>query len=313
VNRPLPDGYTRRPASRDDIDALAALWRRSDESLGVEPNSGETFLRWILTLPFLLLDRDSVVVEHGGAPAAFAVAIRDPASEGSAMEWFGMVDPAHLGRGVGGWLVTWADRVVEQRADERPFAVRSIGPARDAAAHELLAKAGYAPVRTSWDMAIDVRAGVAPPEPPDGVRVRTFQSGRDERTFWQVAEAAFAEHFGFAASPYESWEAAWYRSDSWDPSRVLLAEIDGDVVGELAWFDAGPDGYVASLGVLKLHRRRGIASFLLRAAFADIAAAGFQRSTLSVDTENETGALALYRSVGMEPIREDRVFQRGDG
>lgn len=268
-------------------------------------------MRWILGVPFVQHDRDTVVIERGGETVGLGVAMRDPASVGSGLHWFGVVDPAHHGRSLGAWIVSWADAVVRQREAEGSFDVRTMCPAVDDAAHRLFGAAGYEQIRLSWDMAITLTGG-APPvgELPPGVSVRRFETGRDERTLWQVEESAFAEHFGFAPSPYESFEAEWYGTEDWDPSRVLLAEVDGEVVGELAWFDTTPDGYIANLGVLKEHRRRGIAKALLKIAFGDIAAAGLERATLSVDTENTTGAVALYRTVGMEPIRESHVFQR---
>jgi ribosomal protein S18 acetylase RimI-like enzyme len=201
--------------------------------------------------------------------------------------------------------------VVEQRASERPFDVRTACPAVDDDAHRLFESSGYEQVRISWDMAI-VFTGGEPSvgDPPDGVLLRAFEAGRDERTLWEVEESAFEGHFGFAPSPYESFDAEWYQSSDWDPSRALLAEVDGVVVGELAWVDAASDGYIYNLGVLKEHRRRGIATALLRTAFAHIAAAKYERATLSVDTGNESGAVELYRALGMEPIRESHVFQR---
>jgi ribosomal protein S18 acetylase RimI-like enzyme len=142
------------------------------------------------------------------------------------------------------------------------------------------------------------------------VQLRPFETGRDERTFWRVAEAAFEQHFGHTPTPFETWSQEWYAAEDWDPARVLLAERGREVVGELAWIDADPDGYIVSVGVLEAHRGLGIAKALLRRAFVDIAASGFEHATLSVDAENVTGAVQLYRSVGMEPVRESRVFQR---
>ena len=161
-------------------------------------------------------------------------------------------------------------------------------------------------------MSIDAAAPSDPIDLPEGVSIRTFESGRDERTFWEVAEATFVDHFGHAPTPYESWAAAWYDTDDWDPHRVLLAEIGGEAVGELAWIASGTDGYIASLGVLEAHRGKGIAKALLRAAFVEIGRKGFTHATLSVDVENVTGALQLYHAVGMEQIREFHFFQRRD-
>lgn len=312
MSRAAPDGYSARLATRDDVGAFAALAERYDVSLEVEPFPLQSFLEWILGVAYVHLGRDTVVLEQDDRACAFAIAMRDPASTGSAMLWFGMVDPQHHGRGLGAWLIRWAHGVIEERASvEGAFTVRSEFPAEDVRAHELFARAGYAHVRTNWDMARPLDDVPERPMALEGVIIRRFEPGRDERTWWAVAESAFAEHFGFTPLPYESWEADWYQSEGWNPSRVLLAEADGEVVGALGWFKSVSDGYIGSLGVLASHRGRGIGSTLLREAFADIAEAGFARATLTVDTGNATGAVDLYRAVGMLPFREGHVFERG--
>jgi mycothiol synthase len=307
----LPSGYTQRPATLDDIDAIGALFRRSDDRLGLRPESAESFLRWALGLPFVVLARDTVVVDGGGGgPTAFACVMRDPAEVGSSLDWFGVVDPAHLDRSLGTWILGWAMTVADAREpDEGPFQRQTNIPALDEAAHRLLAVRGFTQIRTMWSMHRDVR-GIVRSQPPAGVMIRRFETARDERTFWEVSEAAFEGHFGHVPTPYESWEADWYRSHDWNPGRVLFAEVDGVVVGETAWVDAGDDGYIASVGVFEAHRGRGIGTALLHAAFADIAEAGFANATLGVDTENATGAVGVYRSAGMQTVRESHIFER---
>jgi mycothiol synthase len=306
----LPSGYTQRPATLDDIDAIGALFRRSEDRLGMRPESAEAFLRWAFGLPFVELARDSVVIESGGGPSAFGGVMRDPALVGSSLDWFGVVDPAHLGRSLGTWIVRWAMAVADGREPtEGPFRRQTNIPAPDEDAHRLLAVQGFTQIRTMWSMHRDVR-GVARSAPPIGVTIRRFEPGRDERTFWEVSDAAFEGHFGHVPTSYESFEADWYRSHDWNPDQVLLAELDGDVVGELAWVEAGDDGYIASVGVLEASRGRGIGTALLHAAFADIAEAGFANATLGVDTENATGAVGVYRSAGMQTVRESHVFQQ---
>jgi mycothiol synthase len=307
---PLPAGYVSRSASLEDIDVLAAVWARNDTHYGLRPQSAVSFLSWVLPLPYVSLERDTVIVEQANVPAAFAISSRDPSSVGSAFHWSGVVDPAHLGRGLGGWLLRWATVGAEaRRTTEGTFDVRSVVPAPDESGCALLAASGFEPVRTMWDMRRDLRDAEIDRSLPEGLALRTFETDRDERTFWEVAETSFEEHFGHAPTPFATWEQEWYASSDWVPSRVLLAEHDGEVVGELAWVDADPDGYIVSLGVLEEHRGRGIAKALLRRAFADIAAAGFAEATLTVDAANVTGAVGLYRSVGMEEVREYVVFQ----
>jgi len=306
----LPLGYTQRPATLDDVQGIGALFDRSETALGLRVEDAATFLTWVLPLSFVALERDTVVVERDGDAVAFAGVMRDPAAIGSALDWFGVVDPKHLGLGLGACLVEWAFGVATVREpEEGPFDVRTNIPAPDGPAHDLLATYGLRHVRTMWTMHRDVR-GIAAAQPPDGVTIRSFAPGRDERIFWEVAESAFEGHFGHVPSPYESWEDAWYLAKDWAPDRVLLAERDGVVVGETAWVQAGEDGYIATLGVLAAHRGRGIGTALLRAAFVSIAEAGFANATLGVDSENTTGAVGVYRSVGMEPVRESHVFER---
>jgi mycothiol synthase len=307
----LPTGYDRRPASLDDVEALAEMWARHDAHLGLRPESATAFLRWLLGLPYVSRERDTVIVELDDRPVAVGIAGHDPTSPGAAFHWRAVVDAAHVGRGLGAWLVAWAIGIADHRsAEEGPYDLQTIIPAPDEAGGALLEASGFEQVRIGWDMHLDLPVDEIDRSQPEGVHLRTFEPGRDERTFWRVAEAAFEQHFGHAPTPFETWVQEWYAADSWDPARVLLAEQGGEVVGELAWVDADPDGYIVSVGVLEAHRGLGIAQALLRRAFADIETAGFAHATLSVDAENATGAVQLYRSVGMEPVREDRVFQR---
>jgi len=307
----LPADYGSRPLSLDDVGSISAVWRRCDASLGVHPESPESFLGWVLRLPEVVAERDTLGIERDGELVAFAVVQRDPASDGSALSWFADVDPSHQGRGVGSSIFRWALGVAEQRLrDEGPFDVQTMASAPNTAARRLFESAGFRHIRSMWDMHREVHRDDEAPALPEGVTIRTFEGGRDERTFWSVSEASFAEHFNHTPTPFESWGARWYATDDWHPERILLAERAGEVVAEAAWVDSDPDGYIVSVGVLPGHRGRGIARSLLRRSFADIAAAGFANATLSVDTENTTGAVELYRSVGMEPIRETHIFQQ---
>jgi ribosomal protein S18 acetylase RimI-like enzyme len=125
-----------------------------------------------------------------------------------------------------------------------------------------------------------------------------------------VHEDAFDGHFGFVPKPYESFAAEWYDAEDWDPAKVLFAEAGGEVVGEIAWIHAEPDGYIPSLGVVPAHRRQGIAAALLARAFDAIAQAGHRRATLSVDSENATGAVGVYERAGMHAYRAWHVYER---
>jgi ribosomal protein S18 acetylase RimI-like enzyme len=294
----------------DDIDEVAALFRRRDEGLGLHPEPVHAFLGWMLRLPFVDLERDTTVLERDGAIVASLTSFRDPALPGAYLASEGAVDPAMRGQRLGAWLLARLDAVVADRADELPFDVHALVPSVDRAGNELLGAHGFAMVRVNHEMAIDLAAARRTFEPPPDVTLRTFEEGRDERAMWETHQLAFVDHFGFTPMPYESWEKEWYASDDWDPSHVVIAEVDGSPAGHVGWVDADPDGYIVDVSMLPAFRGRGIAKSLLSRAFDDIAAAGKRRATLTVDTENTTGAVGLYEAVGMLPYRAWHVFAR---
>ena len=68
--------------------------------------------------------------------------------------------------------------------------------------------------------------------------------------------------------------------------------------------------YVSILGVLREFRGRGLARLLLRTAFVQARDMGLAGTALHVDSQNPTGATALYRSVGMTPAQVYVAFER---
>ena len=125
-----------------------------------------------------------------------------------------------------------------------------------------------------------------------------------------VVDAAFVTHFGYFEETFEDWWAQQQADDTWDPSLGLVAELDGTIVGYSNNGVIDGTGYVFELAVAPQHQGRGIGRALLKHSFASFAARGNRTGRLGVDTENVTGAHELYRSVGMVPVREQRVFEK---
>jgi ribosomal protein S18 acetylase RimI-like enzyme len=90
----------------------------------------------------------------------------------------------------------------------------------------------------------------------------------------------------------------------------LVAELDGRIVGASNNGVIDGTGWVFELGVLPEHQGRGIGKALLRRSLKVLADRGVRTGRLGVDAENPTGAVELYRSVGMVPIREQRLFEK---
>lgn len=189
--------------------------------------------------------------------------------------------------------------------------------AKDVAACSVLEASGYVQVRRFWQMGVDLAdSPVIEPVPPLGVTKSVAAGERDRRLLHSIHESAFAEHFGSVARPYEQW-LAWHnnRQDA-APDLWWLAWLDGESVAEITQ-DHSRDGvnaaYVRSLGVAPTARGLGIGRWLLKCAFADAARRGRKQMCLTVDSDNTTGATALYESVGMVSEVVIDLFRRPIG
>jgi ribosomal protein S18 acetylase RimI-like enzyme len=73
---------------------------------------------------------------------------------------------------------------------------------------------------------------------------------------------------------------------------------------------------MGALGVLRHHRRKGLGRALLLEGMRALRRRGCTHLTLGVDSENLTGALRLYESVGFREWRTGVTFRkvlRGEG
>ena len=307
----LPEGYAARPATLDDVDDVVTLRTAHDLAVSGRSEPYREFYGWMWRLPFVDLARDTLLMhDRQGALGAIGHVSWDPAA-GGPMQAVGRVHPAHLGRGLGAAVLRWSQTAAEGREGAGPTVLFSSAPAADAVAGQLFVRHGFRHVRNSWDIELALSGSERAGDLPDGVCVRPFEPGRDERALYEVSEETFAEHFGRRPMPYESFAAEWFDAEDFDPSLVWLAQIEGEIVGFVAAIAFESEGYVGSLGVRKPFRGRGIATCLMRQAFAELAARGFRLASLSVDAGNETGAVELYRKLGMNVRSEIHIYATG--
>ena len=169
---------------------------------------------------------------------------------------------------------------------------------------------GYRPIRTFWQMRIDLDPSFEAGPVPRDVTVRSHVEGVDDRAAYEAAEEAFASHFGWVHESFDEWWAHQRADETWEPGRGSVAEIDGRIVGASINGVIDGTGWIYELGVRNAWQGRGIGRALLRHSFERFARDGINVARLGVDTENVTGALELYRSVGMRSVREWRVFEK---
>jgi mycothiol synthase len=286
-----------RPATRDDLPAIAELFRSIEEAVNGRPSHLDAAAvgDWLHTISF---ETNTWLFEEDGqlVAAAFAQCFGERGNS------VGGVRPSAWGRGLGARLVDIMEgRVVDEGAKR----MHSWTVAGDAAAERLFEGRGYREVRRFWEMAIELESD--PPDP--SVRVVVFREEEAEQ-FHAAIEEAFAEHWEHEPEPFERWWTRQRRRENYDPTLWFVIR-DGDEIAGVARCDARPPtGWVGALGVRRNWRGRGYGRALLQHSFREFRRRGLTRAGLGVDAANSTGATQLYESVGMHAEQENVVWEK---
>ncbi len=313
-----PAGYAVGPATRADFDGIVSMVLAADIADWGEPDFMPEFLEHEWSFPQLDLGRDTWLVAdaRSGEPVAYTWLLhRDEHRE---LDGWGVVHPAHRGRGIGSFLLDVVEARAAEHAESSPepggASLRWGVSAVDDAAHRLLERRGFEEERHMWrmDVHLEPRAdGAAEPPCPPGIAIRAFDPQTEAGAVHAVIEASFSEHWASVPRSFEEWSALRMGS-KFDPSlwRVAIDESTGEVVGALIGMMTQAGGDIETLGVLSAWRGRGIGLALLRSAFDGFARRGVLDVALDVDSQNATGAVALYERAGMHVTRQFDVYSK---
>lgn len=145
-----------------------------------------------------------------------------------------------------------------------------------------------------------------PRDPPAGLSARRIDRDRDAGAIEALDAACFAAAFGYERQPLDRW-----RREHLDPSLpASMVVTDADAIVAFSILLPGDPPWIEILGVAPAWRRRGVATWLLRRAFADLVADGATSVRLAVDADNEHGAPRLYAAVGMRVRRTFAIHER---
>ena len=298
-----------RPVTPDDADAVAALMTRiaADHPTGFELAASEVIE--------LLGDYPGVVFEggwDGDDLVAYTTVMPRTSSEGiHPFLFFGDVDPARLGRGFGTLMLgraVAAAREIHRREAPRErvrFATRALEGRDDQA--DLLRAHGFVLDRHNFLMFSALDALPVPALPAD-LTLSTFDPA-DSEELRAAHNLAFADYPSYSDIDELNWAAFMVNGSHvrHDQSFVLRDPARDNAVAayvfthEYALAPSGEQGreaYVAYVGTLPDHRGRGLATNLLAHTLHACKAAGFDTSSLDVDTANPTGALGMYERAG---------------
>ncbi len=311
----LAPGYSVRPARPDDADAIHTLTAAVDladsgeaEGYSVEELRDE----W----SGLDMERDTWVVESPNGEIVGYAYIGD--RRHVRMDVEGYVHPEHRGTGIGTVLVRASEARARDHVPLAPEGARVVLHnwinGKDAAARALLEREGYEPAR--FFLRMETALGeVESPAWPDGITVRAFERGRDEREFFDASEEAMSDHWGHVPIDFDAWRQR-RMGETFDPSLWFVAEEDGEAAGVMLGSVSEGIGWVDTLAVRRPWRQRGLGMALLRHAMQIFKDRGLNRMALGVDAASPTGATRLYERAGMHVAQQHatygKVLRTGD-
>lgn len=309
----LPPGLTvRRPVLADDgaplpheRDAILALARASETRVMGESDTTVDEIVEMFTLPATDLEH-TLVVHDGDELVGFVWIECDTTAHESWLDVYVGPGRDDLADAI---VAFGTARAAEHRAavpDATGWTLRSGCFVDDAETCGALERGGFARVRRFWRMRLDLAGYDVPvPDLPAGVEIVDGLAEEHVRSTYDVLGAAFDDHWNHTTRPFDEW-FAFFDQPYLDRSGWALVLVDGVPAAACVLDDSRreiDEGYVRSLGVLREFRGRGLATLLLRRAFARYAAEGRAGVQLGVDSTSPTGADRLYRNVGMYPHR----------
>lgn len=318
-----PEVVSWRSATSDDIDAIHAVAVAADRIDHPSWTTPRDDIADTFDLPHIDHTRDTVLaLDAAGEVIAFGSAFLHPARAGAlTVSLSGAVLPTlwhrRIGSAVFGWqyarglqqlaevVPTLPTGVDDWTADLKVYAAETNIP------HQRLAEArGFRPERWFATMVRDLTGDVPEVGPPAdaearGLRVIEYTRDRDEDVRL-ARNDAFRDHWGSQPTPPESW-AKFVGGEFFRPDLSrLVVDADGTVVAfclasviEDDWESLGaPHSYIDLIGVVRAHRRQGLAPAVVAATLRAIAAADLDKAVLDVDTDSPTGANTLYERLG---------------
>lgn len=310
-----------RPMTPDDAPAVQRLLvaleaaDRTEEHYGVEDVLEE--LANPMTGP-----EDWLLVERGGELVAMSRLLpRAPTGYELRVTIDGGVHPHHRRTGIGGWLFPRMVRRAEDHVAERgsfEAVVGATGPSDQPGFAALVAASGLRPDRYELLMRADLADEPPAPVLPEGYTLSGWE-GVDPEELRAAHNVAFVGHPGWTPWSRQMW-AQWVSGSR--THRPGLSVLVRDAAGGLAAYlqtnewdavaqrSGRRETYVAKVGTLPEHRRRGLARAMLLEALRRHRRDGVAAACLDVDSANPTGALGVYEAVGFEVRRRWTTYRR---
>ena len=309
---PKIDGLLfRRFRDKSDYSVMSSVGKRSWEADGVYNIETEEELANEYES---LSNRDSssevIIAEVMGEPVAYGRIWLEAGRSGERAFW-------HVAHALPEWRKTnlrlaifrFNEMQIRLMAKNRPWAGKTsceawaLDETNDW--RDMVIAEGYAPVMHFYEMVRPNLEGIPDHPLPKGLELR---SARPEHyaDIWNAAREAFREKPWFVESRYDREHYDLWLNDSIFMPDLWQVAWEGDRVAGMAVNHEPPEnrvfdrkrGHTQSLFVSPRWRRRGLAKALLAKSLFMMRERGLEEATLDVETQNTSGELQLYESMG---------------
>jgi len=227
--------------------------------------------------------------------------------------------PAHRGRGLEPYMLSWAGARGRQQLADSPAGLPRLIRIHEFAGKDdmirLIGEAGYTPARCFFRMRRDLSRSM--PDVPDvpGIDYRTYAPDMS-RAMMEAVNVTFSDHWGFEPVTGEIWAHHFAGNSDFRPDLSLAAMSGCRIAGySLAYLHKDENrrlgvrqAWIGQIGVVRAWRRKGLATSLLLRSMKLFREAGLAHAALGVDSESLTGALGLYERVGFETTLKVHVY-----
>ena len=233
---------------------------------------------------------------------------------------FGFMLPEWRRKGIGRAMLHYNQGRLREIAAEHkngvPRYFESFASDTEVAAEKLLLSEGFEAVRYGFEMVRPLSEPIVDKPLPEGLEVRPV-APEQYRAVWDANQEAFQDHWGYSPAKEEDYQR-WLNESIFQPDIWQVAWDGDQVVGMVLNFVVEAEneeynrkrGYTEFICVRRPWRKQGVATALITRSMKMFKEMGMTEAALGVDTQNLSGALHLYESLGFRQIKRHSTYRK---
>lgn len=233
---------------------------------------------------------------------------------------FGFLLPEWRCKGIGGAMLRYNQNRLRQIAAEHedgvPRYFESFAWDTEVANQTLLRSEGFKAVRYGFEMVRPLSDPIEEKPLPEDLDVRPVLP-EHYRAIWDANQEAFQDHWGYSPAQEEDYQR-WLNESIFQPDIWQVAWDGDQVVGMVLNFLMEAEnakynrkrGYTEDICVRRPWRKQGVASALITRSLKMFKEMDMTEAALGVDTQNISGALRLYESLGFQPVKRHTTYRK---